>query len=164
MPLPVLPLTVAQGCSLSLSPDSVVLCAPPLKGLHTVCSGVWSFVCLPICLQSPPLLPLRAVTCPDLSNLTTTCDLGCASDEACEGSQICCSGGCSSVCVEPVLLTCPDASGKVGTCIESCRNSSQCQIGQLCCSNGCGHECVIADDLNCSVSFHHPLDKDGPCQ
>ena len=157
-------------CGPGVQPVSVAgqccpVCPTPQRPPHSMV--LWCLViCLPVYLlvSHLPLLPLRAVACPDLSNLTTTCDLGCVSDEACEGSQICCSGGCSSVCVTPVLLTCPDASGKVGTCVESCSNSSQCQIGQLCCSNGCGHECFIADKLNCSVSLHHPLQKDGACQ
>lgn len=106
----------------------------------------------PLCVFVTP----RAVTCPDLSDVVTTCDVGCTSDDACEGNQICCPGGCSSLCVDPVRLTCPDVSGVAGACVESCRNSSQCDSGRLCCSNGCGRACVVADELNCSVSLQQP--------
>ena len=165
MSLLVLLPTVVREYNLSLYPDSVVPSVLPFQDLPTVCSGVWSSVYLsflppPHPTPHPCVCPPHAVTCPNLNDVVTTCDVGCGSDDACEGSQICCPGGCSSLCVDPVRLTCPDVSGVAGVCVESCRNSSQCGSGQLCCSNGCGHVCVIGDELNCSVSTQQWLQRE----
>lgn len=59
------------------------------------------------CPPVPACLPKKIGQCPYLVPATgsTTCDFACNSDLACNGTLKCCSNGCGTQCVDPLLLT-----------------------------------------------------------
>ncbi|XP_018322456.1 balbiani ring protein 3 isoform X2 [Agrilus planipennis] len=58
------------------------------------------------CPPVPACLPKKNGQCPYLIPATSTsCDFECTSDLSCDGTQRCCSNGCGTQCVEPLLLT-----------------------------------------------------------
>ncbi|EFA05918.2 zonadhesin isoform X2 [Tribolium castaneum] len=58
------------------------------------------------CPPVPACLPKKQGQCPYLVPATSTsCDFECNSDMACNGTMRCCSNGCGTQCVEPLLLT-----------------------------------------------------------
>ncbi|XP_057651996.1 uncharacterized protein LOC130891358 isoform X1 [Diorhabda carinulata] len=58
------------------------------------------------CPPVPACLPKKVGQCPYLVPATTTsCDFECNSDMACNGTTRCCSNGCGTQCIEPLLLT-----------------------------------------------------------
>ncbi|XP_076257897.1 uncharacterized protein LOC143194965 [Rhynchophorus ferrugineus] len=58
------------------------------------------------CPPVPACLPKKIGQCPYLVPATsTTCDFECYSDTVCNGTMRCCSNGCGTQCVEPLLFT-----------------------------------------------------------
>jgi hypothetical protein len=101
-------------------------------------------------------IPQHALTCPYMARASATCIpvAGCSLDEDCQAGQMCCSNGCTRVCVVPdsipyysVPLECPAPTVPdfVSTCDISCTDNSACGNNQLCCQNGgCGRHCTAA--------------------
>ena len=54
--------------------------------------------------------------CPDVTNLSGTCDERCSSDDECSDGQLCCSNGCGHACMDTVL-DCSVSNGCVAACI-----------------------------------------------
>ncbi|CAG9859737.1 unnamed protein product [Phyllotreta striolata] len=58
------------------------------------------------CPPVPACLPKKIGQCPYLIPASTTsCDFECNSDLSCNGTSRCCSNGCGTQCLEPLLLT-----------------------------------------------------------
>ncbi|XP_017786716.1 PREDICTED: balbiani ring protein 3-like [Nicrophorus vespilloides] len=57
------------------------------------------------CPPVPACLPKKMGQCPYLVAASTSCDFECNSDMACNGTMRCCSNGCGTQCIEPMLLT-----------------------------------------------------------
>ncbi|PNF36509.1 Amyloid beta A4 protein [Cryptotermes secundus] len=110
-----LDLTCRLGCDYGfvLDPSTrcpLCECRNPCDDIHCpkgqICQMVEANCENEYCPPVPACLPKKSGQCPYLIPVTAgSCDYECRSDLNCNGTAKCCSNGCGTRCVEPVMLT-----------------------------------------------------------